>query len=161
MGARMKTRLGSTIIASLSLSLAACAADASLAVAVAQDTSTTGIVDDACSARTGGALVTIAVAEDAPEQFTAWITNADFIAEAKRLLADDERGTPNFKFVDGPDCDLQYSFHVDAVDAEFPWGATEVCDAMPSYVNQNKAEWIAKNLRWCPWGSRVVSVVEQ
>ena len=44
---------------------------------------------------------------------------------------------------------------------EARFGPIEICDAMPSYVNQNKAEWIAKDLRWCPWGSRVLDVVEQ
>jgi len=114
-----------------------------------------------CASRTGGALVTVEVGHENPEQFTAWITNPDFIAEANRLLADGERGTPNFKFVDGTDCDSQWAFHVDAADAEFPWGTIEVCDAMPSYVNQNRSYWIEKNLRWCPWGSRVVSVEQK
>ena len=154
MAARMMIRT----LALASLALAACA-DTAVTDGVVQDI--TAPLAATCSTRTGGALVTISVSEDHPETFTAWVTNADFIAEAKRLLQEGERGTPNFKFVDGSDCDAQWSFHVDASDAEFPWGTIEVCDAMPSYVNQNKSEWISKNLRWCPWGSRVLDVVEQ
>jgi hypothetical protein len=163
MAARMMTRssaLTSAAFALASLGLAACAPADDAAPAVAQST-TAAFGNSVCASRQGGALVTIAVSEDHPETFTAWVTNPDFIAEAKRLLADNERGTPNFKFIDGTDCDDQWSFHVDPADAEFPWGTIEICDAMPSYVDQNKGEWIEKNLRWCPWGSRVLEVVEQ
>jgi hypothetical protein len=165
-GARMMNRCFSGfLLLSLSLSLAACATSDDGVDGnedgVIQNTETPAFAGS-CSARRGGALVTISVGgEESPEKFTAWVTNIDFIAEAKRLLADNDRGTPNFKMLLGSDCDAQWDFHVDPVDAEFPWGTIELCDGLPSYVNQHKEEWERTVVRWCPWGSRVLSVVEQ
>jgi hypothetical protein len=153
-GAAMKNCSAFLFGLSLSLSLSACADQMDLSDKAVPTAATV----PACASRTGGALVTIEVGGS--ETFTAWITNRDFIAEAKRLLADDERGTPNFKFVDGTDCDPQYSFHVDPADADFPWGTIELCDGLASHVEDHKSEF-ARIQRWCPWGSRVLSVREQ
>jgi hypothetical protein len=119
-----------------------------------------GTVAADCATRQGGAMVTIEVADTASERYTTWVSASDgeFIDEAKRLVAAGEKRVPTFKVLDGTDCDASWGFHLDAVDASFADFTTEVCDALPSYLNQNKAEWLQKNLRWCPWGARVVSV---
>ncbi len=111
-----------------------------------------------CEDRTGGALVTFTVAEDPNEMFTAWIEDDAFIDEAIRLIADGETRVPNFAMADGMDCDGQWSWHVDPVDAVFADFTIEVCDSLPSYIEDNKEEWFAMNPRWCPWGARMVSV---
>jgi hypothetical protein len=113
-----------------------------------------------CAARKGGAMVTIETADTASERVTTWVSAADatFIDEAKRLVAAGEKRVPTFKVLDGTDCDGRWSFHLDPVDAAFADFTIEVCDALPSYLQQNKSEWLAKDLRWCPWGGRVISV---
>jgi hypothetical protein len=159
----MKIRfLTTAIVYALPLSLAACAGeDPSSEAAFAQS----GAVAQDCAERTGGAYVTFEVGgEGNPdgELFTGWFTDPTFIADAKWHLENNERGTPNMAFVDGGDCaDDKWSFHVDPKDAQVAWGSIEVCDAMPSYVNDNRDEWITKELRWCPWGVRFVSVDEK
>jgi hypothetical protein len=119
-----------------------------------------GPVGADCATRRGGAFVTIEVADTASERVSTWVSAADasFIDEAKRLVAAGERRVPTFKVEDGTDCDGRWSFHLDAIDAAFADFTTEVCDGLPSYLQQNKAEWMAKDLRWCPWGARVISV---
>jgi hypothetical protein len=121
---------------------------------------TGGTVAADCATRQGGAMVTLEIADTASERFTTWVGAGDgeFIDEAKRLLAAGEKRVPTFKVLDGTDCDGHWSFHLDAVDASFADFTTEVCDSLPSYLNQNKAEWLQKNLRWCPWSTRVISV---
>jgi len=114
---------------------------------------------NACADRTGGALVTIEVGNTASEQFRAWVTKPSFIAEAHRLQTSGETRNPTFTVVDGTGCDARWTFSVDAAEAEFAEVNTEVCDALPSDVEDHKAAWIGKT--WCPWGSRVVSVEDR
>jgi len=111
-----------------------------------------------CASRKGGAMVTIENADRAAERYTTWVTTPAFIDEAKRLLAAGERRVPSFKVLDGTECDGKWSFHLDPVDASFADFTIEICDAVPSYIQANKADWLSKNLRWCPWSAKVVSV---
>ena len=129
-----------------------------------------GAPGNACEDNRGGALITFEVGVHDPESFVAWVTDEAFIAEAQRVQGlpaprPDENApflpSPSFKLVDGSTCDARYSFSVDPVDADYSGLCVELYDSLPSYVDDNKAEWLAKDLRWCPWGPRVVSVVRQ
>jgi hypothetical protein len=114
-----------------------------------------------CGVRSGGAFVTIENAGEASERFTAWITDATFIEEAKRLLRDGEQRVPTFKVLDHTDCDGRWSFHLDAARASWNDFTIEVCDAVPSYIHHHKTDWLASNVGWCPWSARVVEVEDR
>jgi hypothetical protein len=47
---------------------------------------------------------------------------------------------------------------VDPKEMAFGDFTTEVCDAMPSYIDENLAGWLTAPGNYCPWGPRVVSV---
>ena len=111
---------------------------------------------NACAGRTGGALVTIEVGNRNPEQFRAWVTKRSFITEAKRLLASGATRNALFKVVDGAGCDARFTFSVSPGNPGFSDITTEVCDALPSDVDDHKSAWIGK--QWCPWGVRVIAV---
>jgi hypothetical protein len=130
----------------------------------------TGEPGNACAGNRGGALITFEVGVEDPESFVAWITDEAFITEAERVanLPAPQPGedapflpSPSFKLVDGSTCDARYSFSVDPNDADYSGLCVELYDSLPSYVDETKAEWLEKDLRWCPWGPRVVSVVRQ
>jgi hypothetical protein len=111
-----------------------------------------------CGVRTGGALVTFKNVDEDSELFTAWVTTPSFIDEAKRLLAAGESRVPMFNVLKGTDCDDKWSFHL-ATEASWADMTTEVCDARPSYIEANLDGWTKVNEgRWCPWGTRVISV---
>jgi hypothetical protein len=112
-----------------------------------------------CEDRTGGALVEFEIVE---ETFRVWIENAAFIAEAERLLDAGETRVPNFQtLIDGSDCDPQWSWHVDPNDVEFADFTIELCDAVPSYIEENKADWFDQVGQWCPWSARVTAVTQR
>jgi hypothetical protein len=109
-----------------------------------------------CENRMGGALVEFEIVE---ETFRVWIENAAFIAEAERLLDAGETRVPAFQtLVDGTDCDPQWSWHADPNDVEFADFTIELCDAVPSYIEENKADWFDQVGQWCPWSARVTAV---
>ena len=35
---------------------------------------------------------------------------------------------------------------------------TEVCDAMPSYIDANLSDWLVAPAQYCPWAPRVIAV---
>ena len=111
-----------------------------------------------CSVRRGGAMVTIENVNEESERFTAWITDDVFIDEAKRLLAKGEQRVPTFKVLDHKDCDGRWDFHLDPARASWNDFTIEVCDAVPSYIQNNREAWLASNVGWCPWGARVIDV---
>jgi hypothetical protein len=112
-----------------------------------------------CEDRTGGAFVEFEIVE---ETFRVWIENAAFITEAERLLDAGETRVPVFEtLIDGTGCDPQWSWHADPEDVSFADFTIELCDAVPSYIEENKAEWFDSVGSWCPWSARVTAVTER
>ena len=112
-----------------------------------------------CADRTGGALVDFEIVE---ETLRVWIENTAFITEAERLLAAGETRVPVFDtLVDGTDCDPQWSWHPDPVEVDFADFTIEICDAVPSYIEENEAEWFDSVGSYCPWSARVTAVTAQ
>jgi hypothetical protein len=117
----------------------------------------TGGIGGLCDDYTNGAFVEFEIVE---ETLRVWIENEAFITEAQRLLAADETRVPAFNtLVDGTGCDPQWSWHPDPSDVEFADFTIELCDAVPSYIEENKAEWFDSVGSWCPWSARVTAVV--
>jgi hypothetical protein len=112
-----------------------------------------------CATRHGGAFVTIEVASQF--HFTTWVpaSNQAFIDHAKENLAAGTHQNVSFpKMVDGTDCDAQWSWNVDATNAEFADFSVEVCDGTPAYIEANKADWFRAPGYYCPWGVTVTAV---
>jgi hypothetical protein len=119
---------------------------------------TGGTMNDAgalCSERTGGALIRFAIGN---ESLTVWVTNDSFIAEAERLRMAGERRIPSFALLDDTDCDPQWTWHVDPASVAFADVTIEVCDGLPSHIENDKRYWLETLGSYCPWSARVVSV---
>jgi len=118
-----------------------------------------GGAGERCADRTGGALIEFDIVDETIE---VWIENDDFVAEAQRLLAAGETRVPVFNaLVDGRDCDDQWSWHPDPNDVEFADLTIELCDGVPSYIEENKQEWFDTVGSWCPWSAVVTAVDER
>ena len=77
-------------------------------------------------------------------------------------MADGVRQNVSFPtMVRATDCDSQWSWSVDAMDASFPDFSVEVCDGTPAYIESDVAGWFRAPGYWCPWGSKVVAVEER
>jgi hypothetical protein len=118
------------------------------------------VIDPACAERSGGALVTFDVHG---ETLRVWSTNADFIARATQLLGNEDfHPTPLFeRVIAGYDACTGRRWSVDPERMSFADFTTEVCDAVPSYIDANLAGWVSAPGNYCPWGPRVVAVEER
>lgn len=121
--------------------------------ATATDTSAT------CSKRTGGAEIAIKVND---QTFRFWSVNAAFIDKAIAFRDTKKPATIMFKhIIDGADCDVQWTFHVDPAEMDWPHFTTEVCDGRPSDIEGDKKHWINDVKRWCPWSALVTEVTDR
>jgi hypothetical protein len=109
-----------------------------------------------CSERSGGALIDF---EIAGETLRVWLENAAFIAKAQQLLEADEQAIPVFNtLLDGQDCDQQWTWHPDGTDVEFADFTIELCDGLPSHIENDKAYWFDTVMNYCPWSAKVIAV---
>jgi hypothetical protein len=68
-------------------------------------------------------------------------------------------GIPIGKLICEPaDYNAPWSFHVDPGTLRFSSGAIELCDAKPSYINENCAAF-GKGT-YCPWGAKLIELRE-
>ncbi len=100
------------------------------------------------------AIVTFEVAGG--ETFKVELITADLVENAERLLAGEEApSVPNGLIVrDDPGVNAPWSWHLDPATFEFADATTEVCDAIPSDVED---EIITSNM-FCPWSARVIAI---
>ena len=101
-----------------------------------------------------GTVVTFQVGE---EQYRILLTDPADIAIARQLLAGDEApGIPNGLIVRDDDGGVNtgYSWHIDPSSLEFADFTTEVCDGLPSYVEDGS---LTGNY-FCPWSAEVISI---
>lgn len=100
------------------------------------------------------AVVTFEVAGG--ETFKVELITADLVENAERLLAGEEApSVPNGLIVrDDPSVNAPWSWHLDPATFEFADQTTEVCDAIPSDVED---EIITSNM-FCPWSARVIAI---
>jgi hypothetical protein len=103
--------------------------------------------DAPCNARSGGAFVTFSVCG---ESVKAWIGDPTFVSIAEGLVPSGPPPYPVFDVRDGPDCDGQWTWHVDSGTARFVEAAAG-CAACPGDIEAVKVDWISGT--WCPGSS--------
>ena len=103
-----------------------------------------------------GAVVTFLVAGS--EQYKIEITDPANLEIARNLLAGNEGPKiPNGIVVRGdPGVNEGYSWHIDPDSLEFADMTTEVCDGLPSDVENE----IITSDHYCPWAAEVVAIDE-
>ena len=103
-----------------------------------------------------GVSVTFRVADK--EQYKIQLTDPADIETARQLLAGEEGPKiPNGKIVfSDPSINQGYSWHIDPETIEFADMTTEVCDGLPSDVEQG----IITSDYYCPWSAEVIAIDE-
>jgi hypothetical protein len=107
----------------------------------------------------GGVLATFEVEG---ERFRVWTTNPQTIHDLHEL----RRGTstaniPNGRILRGPGRarhNAPYHWHLDPQDITMAEVAIEVCDGLPSYVEENVDEFVERVGRYCPWAAQLVEL---
>jgi hypothetical protein len=93
------------------------------------------------------------------EQYRIQLIDPADIAIARQLLAGEEApGIPNGLIVRGGDGGVNtgYSWHIDPNSLEFADFTTEVCDGLPSYVEDGSLT----GDYFCPWSAEVIAIDE-
>ena len=103
-----------------------------------------------------GIIVTFLVA--GKEEYKIQLIDPTDIAIAEQLLAGEAApGIPNGVVVYGdPGVNEGYSWHIDPETVEFADFTTEVCDGLPSDVEQK----IITSDYYCPWAAEVIAIDE-
>jgi hypothetical protein len=103
-----------------------------------------------------GVVVTFRVAD--VEEYRIRLTDPADIEIARKLLAGEEAPRiPNGRVVRGdPDVNTGYTWHIDPESVEFVDITMEVCDGLPSDVEEG----IITSDRYCPWSAEVIAIDE-
>jgi hypothetical protein len=108
---------------------------------------------------TGGLLATFEVEG---ERFRAWTTNPQTIQDLYEL----QQGTstaniPNGRILRGAGRarhNAPYRWHLDPQDIAMAEATIELCDGLPSYVEENVDEFVENVGRYCPWAAKLVEL---
>jgi hypothetical protein len=103
-----------------------------------------------------GVIVTFLVAEQ--EEYRIRLTDPMDIEFARQLLNDEAAPSiPNGLVVRGEsDVNVGYTWHIDPDSVDFVDVTTEVCDGLPSDVEQG----IITSEYYCPWAAEVIAIEE-
>ncbi len=107
----------------------------------------------------GGVLATF---EASGERFQAWVTEPQAMWDLSQLQRGESTGNiPNGHILRGPGLaghNAPYSWHLDPEDVEMADMTIEVCDARPSYVEENVDEFVDNLGRYCAWNAELVDL---
>jgi hypothetical protein len=107
----------------------------------------------------GGVLATFEVEG---ERFRVWTTNPQTIHDLHELLhGTSAANIPNGRILRGPGRarhNAPYHWHLDPQDMAMAEVAIEVCDGLPSYVEENVDEFVGRVGRYCPWAAELVEL---
>jgi hypothetical protein len=94
------------------------------------------------------------------EQFRVRIEDQAAIAEARSLITSGLSKNISGDILRGNGgINSGYSWHLKPASVEFADLTIELCDGMPSYVEENVDYYVDTVKRYCPWGAKVVSEV--
>ena len=90
------------------------------------------------------------------ETYKIELTTPELQQHARDLLAgEDVASIPNGVVVrDDPGVNAPWSWHIDPASLEFADNTIEVCDGLPSYVEDGTVT----SDRYCPWSAEIVSI---
>ncbi|HUP82763.1 MAG TPA: hypothetical protein VM284_01065 [Candidatus Limnocylindria bacterium] len=108
---------------------------------------------------TPAAVGLVATFQVGDEQYRVLLTDAEDVAIAQRLLSGDDTapGIPNGLIVRG-DASVNegWSWSIDPDSLEFADMTTEVCDGLPSYVEDGSLT----GDYFCPWSAEIIDLVQ-
>jgi hypothetical protein len=107
----------------------------------------------------GGVLATFEVGG---ERFRTWTTNPQTIQDLYEL----QQGTstaniPNGRILRGAGRarhNAPYHWHLDPQDIAMAEATIELCDGLPSYVEENVDDYVENVGRYCPWAAKLVEL---
>jgi len=105
----------------------------------------------------GGILATFDVQR---ERYKIFITNEETIAQVYSLR-DGESGAniPSGKLLRGKvSYNQPWSWHIDSEDIVMAEFTIELCDGLPSHIEENLDYWVNTVGRFCPWSATLVSI---
>ncbi len=107
----------------------------------------------------GGILATF---EASGERFQAWVIDPKAMWDLSQLQRGESTANiPNGRILRGPGLaghNAPYSWHLDPEDVSMADMTIEVCDAEPSYVEENVGEFVDNLGRYCPWDAKLVGL---
>jgi hypothetical protein len=107
-------------------------------------------------ASTGPTVVTFEVAGYADETYKIELATPELIEHVKQIMAgEDVALIPNGLVVrDDPGVNAPWSWHIDPASLSFADVTTEVCDGLPSYVEDGTVT----SPYYCPWSTKVIDL---
>ena len=107
-------------------------------------------------ASTGPTVVTFEVAGYADETYKIELATPELIDHVKQIMAgEDVALIPNGLVVrDDPSVNAPWSWHIDPASLDFADVTTEVCDGLPSYVEDGTVT----SPYFCPWSTKVIDL---
>ena len=104
----------------------------------------------------GPTVVTFEVAGYADETYKIELATPELIEHVKQIMAgEDVALIPNGLVVrDDPDVNAPWSWHIDPASLHFADVTTEVCDGLPSYVEDGTVT----SDYFCPWVTKVIDL---
>jgi hypothetical protein len=96
------------------------------------------------------------------ERFRTWTTNPQTIQDLYEL----QQGTstaniPNGRILRGAGRarhNAPYHWHLDPQDIAMAEATIELCDGLPSYVEENVDDYVENVGRYCPWAAKLVEL---
>jgi hypothetical protein len=118
-----------------------------------------GSIVPASTGPVGPTVVTFEVANYPDETYKIELATPELIEHVKQIMAgDDVALIPNGLVVrDDPGVNAPWSWHIDPESLHFADVTTEVCDGLPSYVEDGS---LSGNY-FCPWSAEVIAIDPQ
>jgi hypothetical protein len=110
----------------------------------------------------GGALATFAVHD---ETFRVWVTNAETIQQLIDLQEGrSQANIPNGEILRSPgegDHNEPWSWHLHPENIEMAEVTMELCDGLPSFVEEELDMFVEQVGRYCPWAADLVNLEDR
>ncbi len=105
----------------------------------------------------GGILVTFDVEG---EEYSIFVENEETIADILAVQSGESQAKIlSGKIIGEPvDYNLPWSWHIDTQDIHMAEFTIELCDGLPSYIEDDLDYWVNTVGRFCPWGAEIVEI---
>lgn len=105
----------------------------------------------------GGILVTFGVSG---EKYRVFVTDADTVRDVFAVERGESQATiPSGRLVRGAvDYNKPWGWHIDPQDIVMAEITMELCDGLPSHVEEDIDYWVDTVGRFCPWSAKIVKI---